>query len=279
LTISSFEIYKIGQKHQIKGENVRKFLLTLVIATLFSGCFVKTRIKRTFSVSLQSETNSKKEQTKGGLIITVTPVTPSNIQDFPQANPLFDYTTVLSGRNYPRSIRQALMKFPFFKVKIRNTTQYSFRWNRTILRLKDCNGNTYKPQDKRDITTKIQDKWEEIKSGVRRRTRGEQRIIGPSRRSIRSRVSRINLINRNTEIGPEDSVKGFIAFPIPTKTNDSKGLAEWIQGCDKIKLQFYQVPVVADKVGNVSKVEKFEFRFSTKVQTHEKTIKYRSIFP
>ncbi len=249
--------------------------IVLFVASTTTACVMRTKEIREDKVYVNVTKPSKQELSKEGIIISIKPIYPSNVGTEPSTRRLFNYTIRKDSMAETKSINMALIKFPFFKMTIRNTTKYAFKWTRAIIRMKDNFGNTFRPMTKTQLVNWNLSNWQDTRTLLLNR-----RILlsPPSSQEIRNAYDTLKLHGRDTEVGPEDTVDGYLAFNIPLKDNTEKYLAEWIGSRTQLKIQMYQIPVKTDQAGNVTKIEKFEFTLKPEIKSTTRTVKYRSLF-
>lgn len=250
-------------------------MLLLCAVFPMAACVVRHKVIRESKVFVNVTKPSQQEVSKEGIIISVKPIYPSNVDTEPSARKIFNYTIQQGRVSQTKAIHMALVKYPFFKITVRNTTKYAFKWTRAIIRLRDNFGNTYRPMTKRQLINWNISGWQDTKTLLRNRN---ILLSPPTGQEIRSSYATLRLHGRDTEIAPEDTVDGYLVFDVPLKDNTEKNLAEWMGSRTKLKLQLYQIPVKTDQAGNVIKIEKFEFELKPEVRSTTRTVKYRSLF-
>ena len=252
----------------------RQIFFMLLAALALPACATQTRIVRDEKLTFELAKETPAEQDRDGLTVTVRMFGPAEADKDPTAfkNATMDIVQNGAASKQPLGVR--LLPAPFFKVTIRNHTQFALKLDRAIIRVKDEAGNDYPVLSKRELQERLTNYLAGRKSIYAAQNVGitfpVDQLVGEYR-SMR-------LLSRDTEIGPEDSSTYYLALDFPDDQYEASKLTAWSKRAGALKLQLYQIPVQTDAAGNVVKATKFEFNVKSKVDVTERTEEYKTLF-
>lgn len=208
----------------------------LVFAATISACGPSTRT----AVRWDAKPFDKNEfkQAKEGLAIDLTLMSelpPELITSVPVCDTNGNVYRDANGQQESRQI--GLLSWErgqsFARVTITNNNESIVRFNLAAVRLTDPAGNQYEPQSKDDVI------------GL-----GEAAVrCAPS--ALTGKIRMLKLYDRNLEIMPRSTWKGYVVFAVPTDAMLQAGT--W-------KYSFYELPVAMNEAGAVTRKTNFEFR-------------------
>ncbi len=250
------------------------FFIVLAAAIALPACGTATRVVRDEKLTFELAKETPAEQDRDGLTVTVRMFGPAEADKDPATYKTISMDVVQAGAASKQAVGVRLLPAPFFKVTIRNHTQFALKLDRAIIRVKDEAGNDYPVLSKRELQERLTNYLAGRKAVYAAQNVGitfpVDQLVGEYR-SMR-------LLSRDTELAPEDSFTGYLALDFPDDQFEASKLTGWSEKAGLLKLQLYQVPVQTDAAGNVVKATKFEFNVKSKVDVTERTEEYRTLF-
>ncbi len=252
----------------------QKLTLVVIAVAFAAGCATQTRIVRDEKLTFELAKETPAEQDRDGLTVTVRMFGPAEADKDPGAFKNATMNVVQNGAASKQPIGVRLLPAPFFKVTIRNHTQFALKLDRAIIRVKDEAGNDYPVLSKRELQERLTNYLASRKSVYAAQNIGITFPVAELVGEYRS----MRLLSRDTELAPEDSFTGYLALDFPDDQYEASKLTAWSKQAGALKLQLYQIPVQTDAAGNVVKATKFEFDVKSKVDVSERTEEYKTLF-
>lgn len=255
---------------------MKQLLIFAVAATIaggtLGGCVTKTRVIRDETLMFRFEKELPTTQERDGLTVSVKVYSPKDANGDSVVTRTVPITVSRSGVTAQQTSQIRLLPSPFFKVTIKNHTQFALRMDRAIIRLKDEADNEIKVLTKSEVEDRLTSDLLNAQTFYANE-QGSQ-VSFPN---MGADCRRIKLLSTETVIAPEDTFSGYIAFDVPDDRRDLKKLSAWAQQAGALRLQMYQVPVATDAAGTVTKATKFEFAVRGRIDVTERTEEYKTL--
>ncbi len=223
--------------------NVRSFVKYAFLFPLVNlvACGPVTRTV----VRFDKKPMDKKElkQTKDGLTVELSRLTnlpPEFVTQAPTCNTAGGiYTDPQTGEQHIVDFYVIHWNYgqDILRVIITNSTDQILRLNRAAVKLTDPAGNDYELQSKEDAIA--------IAASAKTCVPG----------AGTAEIVTIKLFDKNVEIMPQSTWKGYAVFSVPTSAQDQTGT--W-------KYSFYELPVMVDDTGKVTNTMHFKVHYVTK---------------
>lgn len=248
-------------------------IMAVVGGSVLPSCVTKTRVVRDEKLLFRFEKDPPTTQERDGLTVSVKIYSPSDADDDSIITRTVPIQVVQGGVARQQTSKIRLLPSPFFKVTIKNHTQFALRMDRAIIRLKDQADNDIKALGKQEVEDRLTSDLLNAQTFY-----NNEQGIQVTFPQLGADCRRIRLLTAETVIAPEDTFSGYIAFDVPDDRRDLKRLTEWAVQAGLLRLQMYQIPVATDAAGNVTKATKFEFAVRGKVDVNERTEEYKALF-
>lgn len=255
---------------------MKNLLIFIVAAAIggssLAGCVTKTRVIRDETLQFRFDKDPPPTQERDGLTVSVRVYSPKDANDDPVITRTVPIAITRAGVTAQQTSQIRLLPSPFFKVTIKNHTQFALRMDRAIIRLKDEADNELKVLTKAEVEDRLTSDL--LNAQTFYANEQNMQVAFPN---MGADCRRIKLLSTETVIAPEDTFSGYIAFDVPDDRRDLKKLSAWAQQAGALRLQMYQVPVATDAAGTVTKATKFEFAVRGRVDVTERTEQYQTI--
>lgn len=222
-----------------KTPHSRSALLAVVLLAGGCGPSISTSVR--YAAKPYGENELK--QTKEGLTVELTPLEtlPPELTIQAPVCSASGQVVVDAATGKPASSAFHLLRSDrgevFPRVAITNSTDHVIRLNQAVVRLGDPAGNSYELMSKDDVI------------GLA----ASERPCVPGVGAAQLRT--LKMLDRNVEIMPQSTWKGYAVFGVPASANGQPGV--W-------KYAFYELPVTVDDTGRPTKTTRFEVRFVVK---------------
>ncbi|MEE9372529.1 MAG: hypothetical protein V3V00_05695 [Saprospiraceae bacterium] len=239
-----------------------KFGIILFCVFLITSCaLLKPKPvppKKITTYELSINELSKRDLQKDGVTININPITHENYKRYPTIFNAITYSLLQKILFSSKPVRREYSDFfiltnlPAFEVVISNNTDHIINLNKSAIRMVDDISNTYEAVGKGELHTKVN-----IYHNVIRNKGGIWDITSTS-----SKINRLRLLNKSTEILPGFTEKTYLSFD-----NPSLGKAElnsFFASRKYLKVLLFQVPTRLDKAGNITRTQNFECYFDIK---------------
>lgn len=201
------------------------------------GCGPKPKPVMGFFLDINKDSLEQVE--KDGIRISVKAITMENYSDFPRI-----FTSLAAETpEGPTTVPWIDVNIPAFELTISNNTGHVLKLSRAVIKLQDDLGTLYDPSTKTDLEA-MADAHAQLLAGR------QVRIDLPA---AKGRIKALKLADQGLELLPGIPEKVFSTFNYPEEPGS------FLAGRSSLKLMLYEIPVLTNDAGEVTKTTNFEF--------------------
>lgn len=195
----------------------------------------------------EPKADSSTEFEQDNLIVRIKAIDGTNYKKFPA---FYTKTMYSHDQNVKKRWEDmiAICDFPVFEMTITNNTGHILRFNKAVIKMQDDAGNLY------DATMKSE-QIEKAKEWIERRAVEDERFYD---KAIVSKTKKLKLIDNNFELLPNFTQKGYLLFNLEDMSS-REDYVNFVTSSEFFKVMLYEIPVVTDEAGVVSKTTNFQF--------------------
>ena len=215
----------------------RLFVVFLGLGFLLAGCGPKPKPRMGFFLDISK--NSLEQIDKDGVRISVKPITMENYISFSRI-----FTNLgAEGPTGSTTTPWIDVNIPAFELTVLNNTGHVLKLSKTVIKVQDDLGTIYESSTKADL--------EAMTDARAQKLADEQVKIDIS--AAKARIKALKLADQNLELLPGIAEKVYATFNYPVEPS------AFLAGKSFLKLMLYEVPVLTDEAGEVTRTTNFEF--------------------
>ena len=185
--------------------------------------------------------NSLEQVDRDGVRISVKAITLENYSSFPKV-----YTALAAETpTGPTTIPWIDISIPAFELTILNSTAHVLKLTRTVVKLQDDRGTIYEPSTRIGLDAMVDTRAQKLAADQVRIDIAE----------ARGRIKTLKLLDPDLELLPEIAEVVYVAFDYPEEP------ATFLEGKHSLRLMLYEIPVMTDEAGEVTRTANFEFLY------------------
>ena len=234
----------------MKPKTNRKRLQLLCSVSCLLFCIFGCATPRT-AYFLNIHENSQREIKKDGLTVRIEPITWENYTHFPNVYDAVSYTTREGQQGW---FNYYYVNMPAFELTMTNETGHILMFDRLAMKLQDEFGEVADALTQFDLIDFVDFEHKEDKA------QGNFWKAAP----LKSKIRRLKLVDRNFELVPNITERGYISFNIE-KLN-AYGYNNYLAARKYLKILLYEIPVKTDSAGTITKTTNFEFLYDTEAR-------------
>lgn len=216
-----------------------RFLGILGLGVILAGC--GSRPTPRTGLFLDISPNSLEQVDKDGIRMGVKAITMENSSSFPAVSTDLPAQTPTG----PTTIPWVDLNIPAFELTILNTTGHILKLTKAVIRLQDDHGAIYEPSTKPDL--------ENVVEARARKLAADQVTIDTA--AAKGRISTLQLVDQDLALLPGISARAYVTFNYPDEAET------FLAGRSTLKLMLYEIPVVTNEAGEVTRTANFEFMY------------------
>ncbi len=211
----------------------------LGLGLLLAGCGPKPKPRMGFFLDIRK--NTLEQIDKDGVRISVKPITMENYTSFPRT-----FTNLAAeGPGGSTTTPWTDVNIPAFELTVLNNTSHVLKLSKAVIKLQDDRGIIYEPSTKADLDAMADARAKALA--------GEQvKVDIPA---AKARILALKLVDQNLELLPGIAEKVYSTFNYPEEPST------FLAGRSSLKLMLYEIPVLTDEAGEVTRTTNFEFTY------------------
>ena len=216
----------------------------LGLGSLLMGCGPKPTTRT--GLFLDINPNSLEQVDRDGIRISVKVITLENYSSFPKV-----YTALAAeDLTTPTKIPWFDINIPAFELTILNSTGHVLKLTRAVVKLQDDRGIIYEPSTRIGLDAMVDTRAQKLAADQVRIDIAE----------ARGRIKTLKLLDSDLELLPEITEAVYVAFDYPEEP------ATFLAGTHSLKLMLYEIPVMTDEAGEVTRTANFEFLYDVSIR-------------
>ena len=211
----------------------------LGLGSLHMGCGPKPTTRT--GLFLDINPNSLEQVDRDGIRISVKAITLENYTSFPKV-----YTALAAeALTGPTTIPWIDVNIPAFELTILNSTGHVLKLTRAVVKLQDDRGVIYEPSTKTGLAAMVDTRALKLAAD-------QVRIDLPE---ARGRIKTLKLLDPDLVLLPEITEVVYVTFDYPEEP------ATFLAKTHSLRLMLYEIPVMTDEAGEVTRTANFEFLY------------------